>query len=368
MSKGDNYYFQYLDVDFGSPYLREIIRKAGDAEPSEPDPKRLTAYAKSLYQFSFSFTEDQKAPTEPYLNSDGLTDRIRALSDQITKGKETDYDKAMAIETYLRGYTYDYKANSGGDLEQFLFETKTGYCVHFASSMVLLLRAQGIPARYCEGYLYRFKEPDPKNGFLVSSADAHAWAEGYMEGFGWIPLEATPAMYTASDYSWNRTLPSDTEIEIDTEKEEPVEANVEFIPEEIEPEEIEPEETKPEVHQYARTLLVVVIFLVSFFIAGLFIRLIAGRIRYLRMTPREKALYEFRLVRKRYLKKIRLKNDNLSMRTILYEIRNRWTEEPAPDIDTILNLWYEVRFGGLEEVSDDQLKEIKRLRKYKAYT
>lgn len=82
-------------------------------------------------------------------------------------------------------------------VENFLSVTKEGYCVQFASATVLLLRECGIPARYVEGYIVTELEEDPSGGYTGSVHDyqAHAWAEVYFDGIGWIPYETTPAYY-----------------------------------------------------------------------------------------------------------------------------------------------------------------------------
>ena len=73
----------------------------------------------------------------------------------------------------------------------FLEESDTGYCVHYATATTVLLRAAGIPARYVEGYL---TEAVPAETVTVTEKDGHAWAEYYLPGIGWIPLESTAAI------------------------------------------------------------------------------------------------------------------------------------------------------------------------------
>lgn len=74
--------------------------------------------------------------------------------------------------------------------EYFLTESHSGYCVHFATAAVVLLRAAGIPARYAEGYCV----PIATDGRWVNVPDynAHAWVEVYWGGVGWLPVEVTP--------------------------------------------------------------------------------------------------------------------------------------------------------------------------------
>lgn len=84
----------------------------------------------------------------------------------------------------------------------FLLENKKGYCVHYATAGVMLARMAGIPARYATGYVsvlddYNDDSRNPDGSYTVKLADnrSHAWAEIYLDGFGWIPFEFT-AGYT----------------------------------------------------------------------------------------------------------------------------------------------------------------------------
>jgi hypothetical protein len=78
-------------------------------------------------------------------------------------------------------------------VEYFLFENHKGYCVHFASATVALLRAAGVPARYVEGYAVSpvdFEEYD--KWVNIPDSRSHAWVEIYLSAVGWVPVEATP--------------------------------------------------------------------------------------------------------------------------------------------------------------------------------
>lgn len=81
-------------------------------------------------------------------------------------------------------------------VEDFLFEKHSGYCVHYASTAVLLYRLYGIPARYASGYLVPpekfFPEADDLWQAAVTDECAHAWAEIFLPDYGWTPVEVTP--------------------------------------------------------------------------------------------------------------------------------------------------------------------------------
>ncbi len=86
-------------------------------------------------------------------------------------------------------------------VENFLRNTKEGYCVQFASAVTLILRELGVPARYVEGYiadeLSKISRDDFVYGGYVRDYNAHAWVEVWFDGVGWIQYEATPQYYTS---------------------------------------------------------------------------------------------------------------------------------------------------------------------------
>lgn len=154
---------------------------------------------------------NQNAARPPIFAVPYLPDRVAALAQQITAGATTPWEKARALEDYLRGYRYSLNPPSpapGSDpVDTFLFETKTGYCLHFASALTVMLRAVGIPARLVEG----FRVEPPAEDELHSNADnlggwrtrrtvldvphsaAHTWVEAFFPGTGWVTMEPTPA-------------------------------------------------------------------------------------------------------------------------------------------------------------------------------
>ena len=132
-------------------------------------------------------------------------------------------------------------------VENFLINTKEGYCVQFASAVTLLLRELGIPARYVEGYIAdemeRISRDDFVYGGYVRDYNAHAWVEVYYDGVGWIQYETTPQYYTGmygADSSAGSTTVTpiipDTETTAPDDPLEPETDNEETLPEEGETE------------------------------------------------------------------------------------------------------------------------------------
>ena len=125
-----------------------------------------------------------------------ITRETKDLVETIVKDKKTDFEKAVAIEKYLRDnyeYSFDVKEVPKGDefISHFLFKERKGYCTYFATAMAIMLRLEGIPTRYVEGYLVS-EEVEP-GIFEVSNKNAHTWVEAFIEPVGWMTFEPTPA-------------------------------------------------------------------------------------------------------------------------------------------------------------------------------
>lgn len=128
--------------------------------------------------------------------NDKITLRTRELAREIVKGTHNDFQKAQAIESYLRN-NYKYNLNVGEVpegkefIDHFLFDEQEGYCTYFATSMAIMLRLEEIPSRYIEGYLTQ--ETEEPGTYEVRENNAHAWVEAFIEPVGWITFEPTPA-------------------------------------------------------------------------------------------------------------------------------------------------------------------------------
>ena len=107
--------------------------------------------------------------------------RIRKLALEVTHNARTNYDKALAIQNYLRtefNYSLNLKMGSTDPLAEFLFETQEGHCEYFATAMVMMLRSIGIPARIVNGF--QMGEYNQLNDYYtVRESDAHSWVEAY---------------------------------------------------------------------------------------------------------------------------------------------------------------------------------------------
>lgn len=163
---------------------------------------RLSSAAPSTYEFVLN-DQDQfqgplctppDAPTrERLLHVSRTVDpRVRQLAAGLIAKITDPRRRIAAIEHYLLSnyrYSLDVRINRGDPVSQFLLEKKAGHCQFFASSMVILARMAGIPARYVIGYYAHERDGDVT---VVRQRDAHAWAECWIDGSGWVTVDATP--------------------------------------------------------------------------------------------------------------------------------------------------------------------------------
>ena len=119
---------------------------------------------------------------------------VRALAIELTASEPTPYDRAKAIERYLRTFPYSldvpHPPSNRDVADYFLFDLKEGYCDYYATTMVVLVRAAGVPARLAMGYANGTYNLNSKR-FIVTEADAHSWVEVYFPKIGWVPFEPT---------------------------------------------------------------------------------------------------------------------------------------------------------------------------------
>lgn len=178
---------------------------------------------------------------------DGLPDRVRELALEITEGKTDWFEKARALEGYFRSSEYAYDrvnvAVPGEDddyVDQFLFETKRGYCDNYSTSMVVMARSLGIPARWVKGYTEGQFTGYAESGlsiYEVTNNNAHSWVEIYFPGTGWVPFEPTQGFSNNAQFNFD----AENQNTARTEAEEPKETEVPAQPEK--PEEKNSEKT-----------------------------------------------------------------------------------------------------------------------------
>ena len=121
--------------------------------------------------------------------------RLRALAHGLAPDADPRGRLAATVAHLQGGYRYTLRPGAfrtGDPLAEFLFEKKAGYCEYFASAAVVLLRLQGVPARFVKG-LSVGPQTDQGGGLhVVRDSDAHAWVEAWIPGEGWVEADPTP--------------------------------------------------------------------------------------------------------------------------------------------------------------------------------
>jgi hypothetical protein len=122
-----------------------------------------------------------------------LSPEIQRIAQDATKGTTNMYDAAVAIEDYLRTFTYSTDNPDpppSQDATLWFLHTKQGYCTFFASAMALMGRSLGMPTRVASGFIDGNYD-SASNSFIVKGTASHAWTQIYFAKYGWVNFEPT---------------------------------------------------------------------------------------------------------------------------------------------------------------------------------
>ena len=268
--------------------LQDFLEADTKIEKADLDGARLRLLGKNEKGYTYEgLSEYEEHVFAVYGQDPGISPEMRAFLDEMLDGAEGDVEKLRAIETALSQMKYDTnpgrlpdEVQSGAAfLDNVLLERKAGYCVHYATAFVLLSRAIGIPARYVQGYSVKMNGRQAQ----VMSDDAHAWPEVYLKDKGWMIFEPTPGFRAVSGWStsasagYGKAYGSDMAGRYGSEVSEDSVVDVAGAG---------GEKKWFDPGKLALPVLLVLIFLIVFIMADLFIR----KYRYSRMDEREKII------------------------------------------------------------------------------
>ncbi|MCR5596083.1 MAG: transglutaminase domain-containing protein [Lachnospiraceae bacterium] len=317
-SLNSTYSVSYFRLNTGNDIFTEFLESAGIPDRS--------SYEKAMSQLNIEDLEGCDYDDylthaahirETYLNAPVLSPDLREYMDNVYEGATTDAQKMERLKMMLREFDYtetpgrlpESVMSAGDYLDHFVLGTRRGYCSHFATAFVLLARAEGIPARYVQGYIV---SNNREKDITVNESMAHAWPEVYYENAGWIPYEPTP-IYVSRSY-WK------TSAEYAMEQSD-VKAAAEPKPEEPETELSEEPEEDDGIRISIRWYMIVIpvllglVFIILFLAAG---HLIIA-IRFKRMKPEDK----FVLLCRQIFRILRLSGEGIGENETLLEYRNR---------------------------------------------
>jgi len=292
---GTEYNLSYFQMNLGTPEFMEMMGAELPEDESEWNHVVRSLNSDTHTQYTLEeLNHYRQHMQENYLKDIVLTENLNTYVDEITKGCETPFQRMKAIEKDLSRFTYTNlpdklpkSINSQEEfLEYFLLESREGYCAYFATTFVLLARAEGLPARYVEGFCVPVIE---EKEMEVYSKSAHAWPEVYFEGVGWIPFEPTPGYGDALYDSW-QVKKKKTEG-VSTEADKGPSPTEEPGIQQDEPKELEQKEKKENAERFrliGMSILVVILICILILITE---RLIS-KIQYRRMNREEQFLVE----------------------------------------------------------------------------
>ncbi len=171
---------------------RELIAEEPVAQPREYRVRSTSRYTLAP---SLSARERARALALP----EGFDPRAHALAESWRgDGRDDAAIVRAALDLFHRSFTYTLNPPLLGHdaIDDFLFDTRKGFCEHYASAFVVLMRAAGIPARVVTGYQGGWWNAEG-DYLLVRNSDAHAWAEAWLSGRGWVRVDPTAAVSPA---------------------------------------------------------------------------------------------------------------------------------------------------------------------------
>ncbi|MBR6338157.1 MAG: transglutaminase domain-containing protein, partial [Ruminococcus sp.] len=183
--------------------LERITENDETYENEDGTPKNgyeLEAFMAQYYENYYAYAQQNYCYDPEYIREAGLKDykKIKALADEICKDCKSDYEKAKAIEQYFtdEGFEYDLEYIPEEEtVSYFLFESKKGICIDFATAMGVMMIMERIPVRYVEGFVAFERDPEDSSRLIVRDSHAHAFIEAFIPYVGWMTFDPTVAGY-----------------------------------------------------------------------------------------------------------------------------------------------------------------------------
>lgn len=186
-----------IDVEFMLFYTDETAEKIGGAYSE--------AYLETkgeMWEIYDPLMKDEAR--RACYKSENDYNRVKALTEEITRNCTNDYAKAVAIERYFKSADFYYDKEftpADSSIEYFLFKSKRGICTDYATAMTLMCREAGLYSRYVEGFLVQDK--DAEGNYTVTAADGHAYVQVWLDGYGWTDFDPTSSnVYNGSDWTF----------------------------------------------------------------------------------------------------------------------------------------------------------------------
>ncbi|MFZ6745869.1 transglutaminase TgpA family protein [Undibacterium sp. JH2W] len=201
-ANGQNWLFA-LDMPGSNPEIEgaagsaAFISRLMETRRDQATNERIKYSVASYTNYSLDADSSKEAQASSLALPESYNPRTQAFANSLRAQYQDDQQLILAVLKYFRRESYVYTLEpprlGRNSADEFLFDTKAGFCEHYASAFVLLMRAAGIPARVVTGY--QGGELNSVDGFLeIRQSDAHAWTEVWLEGKGWLRVDPTAAV------------------------------------------------------------------------------------------------------------------------------------------------------------------------------
>lgn len=212
LTRGDQVRYQITQEPTSKPWLFALELQTTDPKLSgrtiinspdqelvstRPVTERIRYDVTSHLDYSFLQGSDRSVTAQWLGLPDGFNPQALAFASQIASRSDDDVAAVNNVLAFFRHepfrYTLQPPVLGRNSIDEFLFATRAGFCEHYASAFVFLMRAMQIPARVVTGY--QGGQINPVDGFMtVRQSDAHAWAEVLLAGKGWTRVDPTAAV------------------------------------------------------------------------------------------------------------------------------------------------------------------------------
>ncbi len=303
-TKKSGYRVTFMDIDYQSEWMLSMLSNPENywyAGNRSVNSERMEEIQKELLNVRSNGNIDVNAEqllveraafikSEYIKLPETLPVRVNELAEEVTKDCNTDYEKMLAIQEYLKNFAYTktpQEITEGDFVDEFLFTIKEGYCTYFASVMAVMGRCVGVPTRYVEGFFCDYTTLDSPDQYIITSNKGHAWCEFYAEGIGWIPMEATNGCgYTRNYFHASGTVSSSGVVENNERNEK----EINEIYDELTQEQEEENANKVDWDRLLKVILLAV-GLIAFVVVVWYAWMrIAKQMRYRKASPRDKIL------------------------------------------------------------------------------
>ncbi|MBR3834727.1 MAG: transglutaminase domain-containing protein [Lachnospiraceae bacterium] len=291
-----------------------------------------------------------------YMEQPKLSNKVMERLDFITKDAETDIEVLRAIEKELASYTYtktpgklpENVVDDSTFLDYFMFESKQGYCTHYATAFTLLARAKGYPARYVQGYCVPMLG---EKTATVTGSMAHAWPEVYIEDVGWIAFEPTPGYGEIRYTPWTtkRITNTDNYFGEDFYSEEET-----YFSTPTDVEDIDKEESDSKLDKALDVVKKLIIIIPIGFILIVFVVRLVGKLQNMKKTEKERYYWKV----KRNLRLLEIMGYVMEDTETLAEFLYRIQREQKLDLKLNFIRTYEEIIYGDKEIDEGIMSEL----------